>query len=202
MCFTIYRSQSTLARVPWAILSNPSPSASATLFPQSRLFALLSALDSKQVWWVPLSWKDNCKKQLQILSITLQALVLVHLKSKPWHYIGLHFSSANQLWICMFSGNDTSKHLWHKSNQCSSKSSQVSIKSHLYRVEIWAAIWHTLVITLERHRAYKVETATIFTSSNKTTQYDSAIWGHFLRQCSHNNIHTMLGNCVGWTRRQ
>lgn len=41
MCFTIYRSQSTLARVPWAILSNPPLSSSAILFPHSMLCIFL-----------------------------------------------------------------------------------------------------------------------------------------------------------------
>lgn len=41
MYFTIYRSHSTLAGVPWAILSNPPLSASATLLPRRMLCILL-----------------------------------------------------------------------------------------------------------------------------------------------------------------
>lgn len=41
MYFTIYRSHSTLAAVPWAILSNSPLSASATLFPARRMLCVL-----------------------------------------------------------------------------------------------------------------------------------------------------------------
>lgn len=47
MCFTIYRSQSPLASIPGAILSNPSLLASATLFPHSMLCILLSVRGDK-----------------------------------------------------------------------------------------------------------------------------------------------------------
>lgn len=76
MCFTIYRSQSPLASIPWAILSNPSLLASATLFPHSMLCILQSARGYK------LQRNNILSKHFSVISVFNNFALTVESKSE------------------------------------------------------------------------------------------------------------------------
>ncbi len=114
MYFTIYRSQSPLASVPWAILSNPSLLASATLF----LFTLLSTRGTHYNFYkVPKGTiKSEMKSNNLILRLYNEVSIKVHDKNKE---IALLFIANNMYYCTIQKATYRYLHLsvhWHQQN--------------------------------------------------------------------------------------
>lgn len=115
MCFTIYRSQSTLAGVPWAILSSPSLSASATLFPHRMLCILLSeevqttagqtSLKKTFFWYFvikTLSWQENhINNKSKSLFLIIQTSILHNITGKTQLHNIFMSAALNKFWLIL-----------------------------------------------------------------------------------------------------